>query len=76
MSASRYDGRRPEPPYPTPQADAMQRAFEVELIGDLLDALKAILPMAENYFDQHLMTKPERVPEIMLARAAIAKAES
>ena len=75
---ARYDGSRPEPPYPTPQADAMQRRDERELIADLLAALKAMVKPFAAMSDDVLASCPD-TPQpiaILAARAVIAKAES
>lgn len=75
---ARYDGSRPEPPYPTPQADAMQRRDERELIAELLAALKGMVKPFAAMSDDVLASCPEnaRTIAILAARAAIAKAES
>jgi hypothetical protein len=37
-SLAHFDGSRPEPPYPTPQADASLRSVEREALERILDA--------------------------------------
>lgn len=43
---------------------------------ELLAALEGIIGMAANFLDQDLMTNPEKDPDIIRARAAIAKARA